>query len=219
MKKTAIIVRIAVVCASVLVLSGCAGLLDPGPPMSQVILPVRIDIAEKSDRMPVQVLVAHPVADAATGTDRIMALMNGYEVRALDTAKWVAPVPWLVQRLLIDSLEASRRLQAVGWEESSLDAKIRLTTDIRRFYLRYDAPDRNPVVDINLVFSLVDMDTMKIISRRVIAVEQQCAGNTVQEFVATFSVCMTRALAQANEWIVGTLEPWSEKPPAKAAKR
>ena len=211
MRKRVSLPNIAVIGILSFLLSGCAGLLDPGAPMTQVILPVQITVAATSNRMPMQVLVAHPVADTATGTDRIMALMNGYEVRALDSAKWVASVPWLVQRSLIDSLEASRRLQAVGWEESSLDAKVRLTTDIRRFYLRYDTQDAPPTVDIRLIFSLVDMNTAKIISRKVIAIEQQCTNNSVHEFVAAFSECMTKILEQTNAWVIDVLEARVEK--------
>lgn len=207
--------RTSLLCLAVFALSGCA-LLDPGPPMSQVILPVRIDVAAKSDRMPFQVLVSQPVAAAATGSDRIMALMNGYEVRALNSAKWVAPVPGMVQRLLIDSLEATRRLQAVGWEESAPDANIRLTTDVRRFYLRYEKPGANPVAEIALILSLVDMDSAKILSRRQIAVEQPCAGSSIQEFVAAFSMGMTKVLRQADEWVIATLE--KEAPKKENAK-
>lgn len=187
-------------------LFGCAGMFDPGPPMAHVILPNRLQVAEKSERMPVQVLVAPPIADATIGTDRIMALMNGYEVRALDAAKWVAPVPWLVRRLITDSLEASRRLQAVGWEESGLDAKVRLSTDIRRFYLRYDSPDAPPTVELLFIFSLTDMDSGKLLSRKSVAVEQPCVENTVQEFVAAFSTGMAKVLDRVGEWAHATLE-------------
>lgn len=219
MKKRTFISRLAVLCAAAFILSGCGSLFDPGPPMSQVILPVHIDTAATADRMPVRVLVSYPVTDAAASTDRIMALMNGFELRALDSARWVAPVPGLVQRLLIDSLEASRRLQAVGWEESAVGAEIRLTTDIRRFYLRYDAPGENPVADIGLVFSLMDISNGKIISRRIINVERQCAGNSLPEFVAAFSAGMAEVLEQANEWVLGAVESWLEKPPARASRR
>ena len=188
-------------------LSGCA-VLDPGPPMAQVILPVRLQVAEISDRIPIQLIVSLPVADGATGSDRIMALMNGFEVRALDTAKWVSPAPLMVQRLLIDSLEATRRIEAVGLEESGMDAKVRLAADLRRFFLRYDSPDAPPTAEIVLIFSLSDLTTGKAFARKMIKVDQPCTANTLQEFVAAFSVGMSRVLSQSNEWVVAHLEAY-----------
>ena len=190
------------VCSVVAVfMSGCA-ILDPGPPMAQVILPVRMTPAQEANRMPVQVLVGHPVTDTASGTDRILALTNGYEIKALDSAKWASPVPWIVQRLLIDSLESTRRFAAVGWEESSMETSIRLSTDLRRFYLRYEAGNPVPTVDITLILTLTDLNTSKVFARTIISAEQQCAGNNVKEFVAAFSSAMTKVLGQSNEWAV-----------------
>ncbi|MDL2210226.1 ABC-type transport auxiliary lipoprotein family protein [Desulfovibrio sp. OttesenSCG-928-O18] len=180
-------------------------MLDPGPPIAQLILPVQLPVASKSDRMPVQLLIARPVTDAATGTDRIMALMNGYEVRALDAAKWVSPVPVMVQRLLIDSLEATRSLEAVGWEDSGMDTSFRLTTDVRRFYLRYESADKPPVADLVLVLGLTDTESGKVLARKLIAVEQPCTENSTREFVAAFSLGMGKVLAQSNEWVVDNI--------------
>jgi cholesterol transport system auxiliary component len=185
--------------------AGCA-LLDPGPPMANVILPVQLPRPSQAGRLPVQLLVATPAVDGATGSDRIMALMNGYEVRALDSAKWVSPISTIVQRQLVDALESTRRLAAVSWEESSLDPEFWLSTDIRRFFLRYDNGNSAPVADACMVFSMVRSDSGKIAARRLIQVEEPCRDNTVSAFVAAFSRAMTTILAQTSEWVADVLE-------------
>lgn len=206
MKKYAMLCLKSFLTAIVLAgLSGCA-LLDPGPPPAQVIMPIQQKVARESNRMPASILVDHPIADGAAGSDRILALLNGYEVRALDRAKWVSPVPWMVQRLIIDALEASRRLESVGWEESVSDATIKLQTDIRRFFLRYDAVDKPPVADLTIIFSLVDMQTSRTFGRTVVSVEQQCQGNSVAEFVAAYTLGMTKVLNQSSEWVLRSIE-------------
>ena len=201
------IVRLGLVAIFCVLPLGCASLFDPGPPAANVIMPVQLPEPAQAERLPIQLLVSRPATEAAMSTDRIMALMNGYEVRALDEAKWASPVPLIVQRQLVDALESSRRLAAVGWEESSLDTKYRLSTDIRRFFLRYDSPGSNPTVDIALVFALIDTESGKILARRLVRVEEQCEGNTVRDFVTTFSLAMSKALAQTCVWTVEQLEP------------
>lgn len=185
--------------------AGCA-VLDPGPPMTNVILPVRYPELAPGERMPIQLLVARPAADSSTSSDRILALMNGYEVRALDSAKWVGTIPSIVQRKLVDALEASRRFAAVGWEETNFDEKYRLSTDIRQFYLRYDEAGKAPVVDMAFVYSLVKTDTGKIIARKLVQVEVPCTGNSLEAFVTAFGRAMTETLAVSVDWVVAQLE-------------
>lgn len=201
MKNRLILPGVFWLCLALPALSGCA-LLNPGPPVAQVILPVRHTIPKDATRMPAQLLVAQPVTDGATGTDRILALMDGYEIRALDSAKWASPVPWMVQRLLIDAIESTRGFEGVGWEESLAGAGIRLQTDIRRFYLRYDAQSALPVADLAFVFTLVDTKTGKVFARTLLTAEQPCAGSDVREFVAAYSIGMTKILDQCGEWVV-----------------
>lgn len=185
--------------------AGCA-LLDPGPPMTSVILPTQLPQPSQDGRLPAQLLVTRPVVDGTPSSDRILALVNGYEVRALDSAKWATPIQAIVQRQLVDALESTRRLAGVGWEESSLDHKYRLSTDIRRFFLRYEHENAAPVADTAMVFSLVRSDTGKVIVRRLIRIEEPCQDNTLSSFVAAFSQAMTKTLAQMAEWVVDSLE-------------
>jgi len=185
--------------------AGCVG-LDPGPARVTVLLPTNISRATQADRMPAQVVVAYPAADGATGTDRIMALVNGYELRALDSAKWVNPVPVIVQRQFVDALEASRRFTSVNWDADDVNDQYRLATDIRRFFLRYDTPGGPPAADISMVFSLIRTDTGTILARRYVRVEKASQGNSLDAFVAAFSLAMDDTLEQTVQWVVETLE-------------
>lgn len=189
-----------------LLLPGCAGLFDPGPPMARVLLPVQMPQPSTEGRLPLQLLVSLPVADESNRTDRIMALMNGFEIRALDSAKWISPVPQMVQRQLVDGLEATRRFAAVGREESNLNGQIRLGTDIRRFYLRYDGGGAAPTADIAMVFTLISRETGEALARKLVHVEEHCAGNSLKAFVDAFGRGMTRVLAEVSRWTAERLE-------------
>lgn len=191
--------------AALLFPAGCA-MLDPGPPMTSVILPARMPQSSPGGKMPVQLLVARPSAEGATGSERIMALMNGYEVRALDSAKWAAPVPNIVQRQLVDALESTRRFAAVSWEESNVDEKYRLSTDIRRFYLRYDTAGAVPVADTAMIFTLVKTETGSIVARKFMHIEEPCDGNSLEAFVTAFSRAMTKTLEETSGWVAEQLE-------------
>lgn len=196
-------------------LTGCA-MLDPGPPMAQVILPVRHTSATHGDRMPARILVSQPFTDSAIGTDRILALKDGYEVFALSSARWVSSVPRMVQNLIIDELEAQRRFDSVGWEESIFNANVRLQTDIRRFYLTYDLSGGLPTAEIALVFTILDSQSGDTFARLIVTEKQPCAENSLKAFVAAYSTAMTKALAQCGAWVVDTLHARLDAtPPAR----
>lgn len=210
-----------ILCCGLLLLSlvtsaGCAQLFDPGPPMATVLLPAKLPEPAAVRKVPVSLLVTRPAADSATDTDRIMALMDGYEVRALDSAKWVASIPVLLQRQIVDAMEASRALEAIGWEDSSLAVRYRLSSDLRRFFLRYDAGSAVPVADIAIVFSLVEVESGKIVARKYVHSEEVCEGNSVEYFVAAFSRAVSRMLAETVAWTLETLqEHVAATPPGK----
>jgi ABC-type uncharacterized transport system, auxiliary component len=193
-----------------LLATGCS-VLNPGPPATNVLLPVSPSVSPHPDRLPMQLLVTRPVTNGATETDRIMALMNGYEVRALDSARWVSPIPVLIQRHLVDALDASRRFTSVNWEGNNIEDNYRISTDIRRFFLRYDTPGSPPVADVSIVFSLVRSDSGKIVARTHMQLEEPCQENTVEAFVSTFGRIMTGILSQTVDWVVENMEPKPEK--------
>jgi len=199
----------------VFLLSAGCSVLNPGPAATNVLLPVNIAVAPQSNRLPVQLLVTRPVTNGATETDRIMALMNGYEIRALDSARWVSPIPVLVQRYLVDALDASRRFAEVNWEGSNTEDNYRVSTDIRRFFLRYDAPGIPPVVDVSIVFSLIRSDSGKVVARTHMQMEEPCRENTLEAFVNAFGRIMTETLSQTVDWVVKNMEAQPEKQKAK----
>lgn len=189
-------------------LAACGALLDPGPPMRQMYLPAKAAEAAPAQPLPVQILVAQPLSISGSGVDRIMALMNGYEVKALDSAKWVESIPILLQRLMLHTLDDSGWFAAVSREESSQDSQVRLVTEIQNFYLVYGENERIPTAEVSLVFSLIDMKTGKLISRTHSKHATVCKENSEEAFVAAFSQGVSASLTEMRDWTRETLASW-----------
>ncbi len=185
--------------------AGCGKILDPGPPLNQVLLSARMPAKVQGPTLPLQLVVSQPTSANDLSGDRIAALMNGYEVRYLDSAKWANAVPDMVQRLLVDSLEATGGIAGVGTDDSGLDPQVRLSCDIKRFYLRYQEPGKAPVAEISLRLRLIDLRSGKALGNTAIDTAQQSAGESPQELVAAFSIAASKALAQNSDWVLATL--------------
>ncbi len=188
-----------------LLLPGCGKILDPGPPITQVLLVARMPPKSQGPVAPLQLVVAQPTAGNDLAGERIAGLMHGYEVRYLDSAKWSAAVPDMVQRLLVDSLESTGGLAGVGTDDWGLDPQIRLNCDIKRFYLRYGEPGIAPTAEVSLRLRLTDLRSGKALGNTSIETTQQSAGESPQELVAAFSIAVSKALSRNSEWTLATL--------------
>lgn len=195
-------------------LGGCALLETPPPPLAQVLLDPAPPVSsraggtetgtEAGTRTTLQLTVAEPAADSVASSDRISAVFNGFEVRYLADARWSAPVPRLLQRLFIDSLETAGYFAGVSDGGSGMRSDIRLNTDIRRFGLRYrDA--REPVVEASFSFRLLDVKSGRILGTLNLAEEEPTPEDSVAHYVLAFNTMMGRVLTQLADWTGTTL--------------
>lgn len=182
-------------------LAGCGKFLDPGPPLPQVLLNPELPGPTASAAMPLQVLVARPEAGSDINTDRIAALFDGLKVKYLSNARWASPVPGMVQRLMVDSLEASKCFSGVGDEASGLTSQLRLSMDIKRFYLRYDAGAK-PVVDIAVTLRLVNLQTGNSLGFTRVETAQAAQSEDLRDLVDAFNVATGRVLKQSSAWVL-----------------
>lgn len=193
--------RIAVLFLSLVVLAGGCAVLTPGPPADLVVMPLRAPTPQAGERLPEQLIVGLPSADPAVDTNRILALMRGYELKALDSTRWASPVPWMVQQAIIDSLEGTGRFRVVAREVSAIDATLRLSLDLRRFYLVYAEGESVPSAEVMLALTLVDLRTGRVFAHTTISGGARCAGNSVKDFVAAFSAAMNGTLDKMDAWV------------------
>ena len=194
----------------VLCLGACAGILNPGPPVTQLLLPVAVPQVEQAKKtLPVQLLVSRPLAPTSTNLDRILAVMNGHELKALDSARWAEPIPVVLLRQIVEVLYTSGLFRSVTREESTQDSDVRLETEITRFHLYYEAPDKMPTVRVGCRFSLVEMGTGKLLGKSHFERTTPCEQNSVDAFVRAFSTAWSGILADVRGWAATALTGYS----------
>ena len=182
-------------------LAGCGKFLDPGPPLPQVLLNPELPGPATDTAMPLQVLVTRPEAGSDINTDRIAALFDGLKVKYLTSARWASPAPGMLQRLMVDSLESSKCFSGVGDEASGLTSQLRLSMDIKRFYLRYDAGAK-PVVDIAVTLRLVNLQTGSSLGFTRIETTQAAQSEDLRDLIDAFNAATGRVLKQSSAWVL-----------------
>lgn len=181
-------------------LTGCGKFLDPGPPLPRVLLNPELSTSPANAVASQQILVVRPEAGNDIDTERIAAIFDGLKVKYLGNARWVAPAPVMMQRLMVDSLESAGYFTGVGDEASGLTSQLRLSMDIRRFHLRYDSAAK-PVAEVAMTLRLVDLRTGTSLGFTRVETTQPAQGEDLRELVAAFNTAVSRALKQATDWV------------------
>jgi cholesterol transport system auxiliary component len=147
-----------------------------------------------------QILVPEPSAVKAVDSDRIMVREAGNEISYLGDAQWSDRLPRLVQLRLVEALENSGRVKAVGRPGQGLLIDYQLVTDIRAFELSVGG-GRRVVVEIGV--KLMNDRTGKVIATETFRAEAPAGGDA--------PALVVRALDQAFGTAVADLANWAFK--------
>jgi cholesterol transport system auxiliary component len=186
-----------------LALTGCGGLL-PDPPKRQLyrLEPALTSPAARLPQVPVQLLVAVPLAPAGLDTARIALSRTPLSLDYFAESEWADRAPLLVQSALIDAFEKSRAVGAVARDSAAFRADFVLETTIRDFQAAYDAPNGPPRVSVALNAKLVRIPERKIVGQTTLSREAAVAANDVPAVVRAFGEALGAAAGDLVAWTV-----------------
>lgn len=148
-----------------LLLTACQGII-PGsqrdPPQLYELTP-KTTHSKSLPQVSAQLVVETPVASAGLTTSRIAVKESPTTLNYFANSEWTDVAPRLVQTLLIESFEASRKIVAVGREGSGLRSDYILKVDLREFQA-YTYPAPQARVNVRTNIKLVRMPAREIIA-------------------------------------------------------
>ena len=146
--------------------------------------------------------VATPDAVASLDTPRIALTRSTTTMDYFANAAWTDRVPLLLQRQLIQAFDASGRIVSVDRDTSGLEADYLLSTEIKEFQARYDAPDGPPQIVINIQAKLARMPQRQIATNLNVTQQVGATANNLDSIVAAFNQAVGAAIGQI---VSGTL--------------
>jgi cholesterol transport system auxiliary component len=145
--------------------------------------------------------VGEPGAPGALAGDRLAARPDPHRLQYLAGARWIEPLPRMVQRLLVESLAASGRFTAVGRREAGLAADIRLATDLLAFEAVLPEGEEGASVVIRLSAVVLSEPRGKVLAVRTFEAEVPAAGRTRSALVIAFDEAFHRVAAELVAWV------------------
>jgi cholesterol transport system auxiliary component len=188
----------ALALAAIMALAGCQVPGTGDPPQLYTLTP-KSTFAADLPTVEWQLIVETPVAAAGLSTSRIALQRSPLELDYYARANWTDTAPLMVQTLLIESFENSKRIVAVSRESTNLRADYVLKTDLREFQAQYDGAGP-PVVHVRLSGKLVRLPDRTIIASKSSELSLRAAGGDMQSIVGAFDEALGKVLREHVEW-------------------
>ena len=188
-----------------LALAGCGGLLAEAPKRQLYRLEPSLAAPTPLPRVPVQLLVALPIAPAGLDTSRIALSRTDVSLDYYYDAEWTDRAPLLAQTALIDAFEKSGTVAGVARDSAALRADLVLETELRDFEAVYDSPNGPPRVSIGFTIKLIKIPERNILAQTTIARQVSAAANEIPAVVHAFDEALGAVADEIVRWAVANV--------------
>ena len=111
-----------------------------GPPPRLFRLTPKSTFSDELPNVTWQLILEPPVADAGLNTTRVVLLRSRLRLEYYARANWTDRAPLMIQTLMIESFENSKRIVSVGRESVALRSDFVLKSELREFQAEYLDP-------------------------------------------------------------------------------
>ena len=199
-------------------LSGCIDLPIPKdePPRLYVLTPKSTYPADLK-AVDWQLLVDAPVSPAGLNTARIALQDSPIELRYFSLASWTDFAPRMVQALIVESFENSKKIVSVGREQIGLRADFLLKTELREFQAEYEErlPENTtelgpaaspPWARVRINAKLVKMPQREIVAHQTFERRIRAKANKMSDIIDAFDEALGKTLKAMVVWTLETGE-------------
>jgi len=183
----------------VLGLAGCSS-FTAAPPSLYVLQP-KTTYDTNLPTVSYQLVVQVPDAPQSLDTQRIALARSPTTIDYFASSSWTDRAPVMVQDLMIQSFENTKKIVSVGRDTSGLRADYVLLTDLRDFEARYyEGTDKPPQVRVRITAKLIKMPEREIIGGLDAVKVSDAEKNDIDSIVAAYGEATGNAMKMIVQW-------------------
>ena len=188
---------LAAACTGVM-LSGCAGLHSQAHPAEVYVLRLMPATARASPppAAALSIRVARPDAAPGLNSEHIVILQPDHRMNYYLASAWAAPLPEVVEELVVESLRASGSWTAVQDSRGFFPADYLLQIVVRRFDAEYTSNPAAPEVHVTLDCTLGRRNGRDVPASFSVQGSASASANQLHEVVSAFELAANQALAE-----------------------
>jgi cholesterol transport system auxiliary component len=196
-----------------LALAGCAlPDLGSGPPPDLYVLSPKSTFAEDIPNVTWQLVVEEPSTAKGIDTDRIAIAPTALEVKYFGGSRWADRAPRMVQQLLIQSFENSKKIVSVGRQSIGLRSDFVLKAELREFQAE-KTPEGGTVVRVRVNLKLVRPSLGTIVASESFESIKPANSENVPDIVQAFDDAVGAVLKRSVAWTLTSGEENMKKSP------
>lgn len=190
-------------------LAGCEGLLPGlgGPPPDLYTLTPKTTFTEALPLVDKQIVIEEPIASGGLNNARIALRTKPIELQYFARSAWTERAPRMVQTLLVESFENTRKIVAVGRQAVGLRSDYNLKSELREFQAEYFNGAKAPLVRVRLNAKLVRQPRRNIVASTNFEATAQAAGEDIDSIILAFDDALGKVLRRTVEWTLLSVEP------------
>ena len=194
--------RVLIAAAGLLALGACQ-LPGGGEPPSLYTLTPKSTFSPDLPKVDWQLIVETPIAAAGLNSSRIALQRSPVTLEYYANANWTDVAPLMVQTLLIESFENSKKIVAVSRESTTLRADYLLKTELREFQAEYD-DSGPPRARVRINAKLARMPDRSIIGSYTVEQMSRATSTDMSSIALAFDEALGGALRRIVEWTLTT---------------
>lgn len=194
-------------------LAGCSlPNLGSGPPPDLYVLSPKSTFPDDLPTVSWQLVVEEPSTAKGIDTDRIAIAPSALEVKYFGGSRWADRAPRMVQQLLIQSFENTKKIVSVGRQSIGLRSDFVLKTELREFQAEKTA-DGKTIVRVRVNLKLVRPSLGQIVASESFESIKDVASEGVPDIVQGFDDGVGAVLKRAVAWTLKAGEENMKKSP------
>lgn len=199
--------------AAALALAGCAlPDLGSGPPPDLYVLTPKSTFSDDIPAVAWQLVVEEPSTAKGIDTDRIAIAPSPLEVKYFGGSRWADRAPRMMQQLLIQSFENTKKIVSVGRQSIGLRSDFVLKTELREFQAE-KTPEGGTIVRVRINVKLVRPTLGQIVASESFEWVEAAASESVPDIVRAFDDAVGKVLKRSVTWTIKSGEENMEKQP------
>ena len=193
--------------AALVLLSGCAAIsaLSGGPSQDTHQVSATPDLPTSSGRpQQVDIVIEEPTSSAALDTESILIRPMPNQVQYLPDARWIEPVPLMLQSALIDGLERTGAFRYVGRRPLGPSGDYALVMNLLEFNAELLPNGDGAEINIRVIGRLVREDDAAIVATRSFVTVLGIPDTDTRTIVDGFDRASTQVLDDMIGWLLST---------------
>jgi len=187
---------LSLIFASLFLLTACGSLLPKGAPAPRLYTLNAPRTMETGNKIPVRLQILLPQATPGLETERIVLRNTDNQVDYFADTKWTGTLTALVQSLLVESFDNTRRLESVGSDLVAINQNYNLLIEIRDFQAEYRKGAAAPYAHVRLVAKLIKADTNDVLTTATYNESVAANGNSLQEIIPAFDAAWQKVSSE-----------------------